>query len=71
MKPINKLILDDIAAAKDAYKIWSLYEGKINDRVNYIVRKLAKIFGGKIKWWDWGAMKIKSCFSNTISLGRF
>jgi len=50
---ILPLTKGNITEAEEAYKLWSNIEEKIEDRINYVIRTLAKIFGGKIEWWDW------------------
>ena len=51
--PTKPLGSGDVMAAKEAHKLWSHYSQKIVDRSNYIIRKTAELFGGKIDWWDW------------------
>lgn len=53
IEPINPLGSGDVMAAKEAHRLWSHYSEKITDRANYVIRKSAELFGGKIEWWDW------------------
>ena len=56
MKPlekVNRIGDGDISALKAAYNAYTYHAEVIQDRVNYILRKTAEIFGGKIEWWDW------------------
>jgi hypothetical protein len=53
-KKVSPIRKDVITEAIGAYNLYTKYVSTITDRVNYVIREIASIFGGKIKWWDWG-----------------
>jgi hypothetical protein len=52
-KKVSPIRKDVITETIGAYNLYGKYVSTITDRVNYVVREIASIFGGKIKWWDW------------------
>jgi hypothetical protein len=52
-KKVSPLRKDIITEAVGAYNLYNKYDSTIANRVNYVVQKIASIFGGKIEWWDW------------------
>lgn len=53
LKKVNPITDGDITALNSTYNAYNQHAQGIQNRVNYIVRKTAEIFGGKIGWWDW------------------
>ena len=49
-EPITKDVVEKLNAAYQAYEE---YEKKISDRVDYVIKTIAKIFGTKLVWYDW------------------
>lgn len=62
----------DLTAAEQAYNLWASTENKIANRVSYIIRTIAKIFGGKIEWWDWknGGGEVNGHFEFSMLNGK-
>jgi hypothetical protein len=50
IKPLRKDFTNEMIGA---YNLYSKYTSVISKRVDYVVREIARIFGGKIDWWDW------------------
>ena len=49
-EPITKDVVEKMNAA---YKAYEEYEKQITNRVDYVIKTIAKIFGTKLEWYDW------------------
>lgn len=43
----------DVASMEHHYSTINVFENMVKARVNYVIRKIAEIFGKQVYWWDW------------------